>query len=281
MPEGDTIRFLATRIDRALAGHVVTRCVTRDARLSGVDFAGARLERADAYGKHLFVYFDTGEVLHSHLLMTGSFAVGRPSRLPAWKRRVELTFEHGMLTGEQVPILERIKVADVAVITSRLGPDLCGAERPDADEIAARLQHDPAQPLAGVLLDQRLVAGFGNIYANELPFLVGLNPSAPIGSIEGLRSLIEVGTGFIRYNATTGYQNTTGRKLATPDRYIYGRRGERCPICGDRVAGFSEQQSPWGRSSSWCTTCQPLTAATVDDARLRRLTALHPGARKR
>jgi endonuclease VIII len=281
MPEGDTIRFLASRINNGLSGQLVSRCVTRDPRLSGVDFSGARLDHADAYGKHLFVHFDSGDVLHAHLLMTGSFAVGRASKLPPWKRRVEMTLEHGMLTAEEVPILHRIKAADVATVTARLGPDLCGSVRPDADAVVARLQHEPKQPLAGALLDQRLVAGFGNVYANELPFLVGLSPSAPVGSIDGLRELIEVGTGLIRFNATIGYQNTTGRKLATADRYIYGRRGERCPICGDRVVGFDEQRSPWGRVSSWCTTCQPATSCAVDPARLRRLTALHPGARAR
>jgi endonuclease VIII len=279
VPEGDTIRFLATRINSALAGQMVSRCVTRDPRLVGVDFSGTRLERADAYGKHLFVHFDSGEVLHAHLLMTGSFAVGRASRLPAWKRRVELTLEHGMLTGEEVPILERIKTMGVAAITANLGPDLCGETRPDPDDIVSRLQHNPGQPLAGALLDQRLVAGFGNIYANELPYLAGVNPNTPVGAIEGLSELVAIGTGLIRYNATTGYQNTTGRRLAIADRYIYGRRGERCPICGDRVAGFNEQQSPWGRVSAWCNTCQPPSAQAVDTERLRRLTAPRGGAR--
>ena len=90
MPEGDTIRRLADKITRKLAGQRVSRSAMRDPRLAGHDLAGTTLIDADAYGKHLFVRFDDGRSLHAHLLMTGSFAVGPASTEPEWRRRVEL-----------------------------------------------------------------------------------------------------------------------------------------------------------------------------------------------
>ncbi|MEJ7799673.1 MAG: DNA-formamidopyrimidine glycosylase family protein, partial [Ilumatobacter sp.] len=80
MPEGDTLRLLATRINDRLGGGVVERSVVRDPRLVGVDLTGTTLVGANAYGKHLFIRFDDGRSLHAHLLMTGGFAVGRASR---------------------------------------------------------------------------------------------------------------------------------------------------------------------------------------------------------
>ena len=76
MPEGDTIRRLAEKITARFAGQRCVRSVTRDPRLTHVDFAGAVLTGADAVGKHLFIRFDDGRTLYAHLRLTGSFVVG-------------------------------------------------------------------------------------------------------------------------------------------------------------------------------------------------------------
>ena len=103
MPEGDTIRRLADKISRRFAGEKCLRCVTRDPRLGGVDLAGTTLIAADAIGKHLFIRFDNGNTLHSHLRMTGSWTVGPAAREPEWRRRVELWMQSGRLTGIDLP----------------------------------------------------------------------------------------------------------------------------------------------------------------------------------
>src|SRR4051794_27896229 len=112
MPEGDTIRRLADRITARFAGQRCIRCVTRDPRLSGVDFAGSVLLEADAVGKHLLIRFDDGRTLHAHLLMTGSWTVGPAATEPAWRRRIELWLEGGRLTGVDVPILGVLRTSD-------------------------------------------------------------------------------------------------------------------------------------------------------------------------
>ena len=160
---------------------------------------------ADAYGKHLFVRFDDGRTLHAHLLMTGSFEVGRASREPEWKRRVELWFEDGRLTGVVVPVLDVMPTADEHSSPTHSGPTCARpAGPPDLGEVVARIVRDGDAPLAGAMLDQRNVAGFGNVYANDLPFITGVNPYQPVGSIEGLADLVAIGTALIRVNAARG-----------------------------------------------------------------------------
>ena len=105
MPEGDTIRRLAERINRRFAGERCERSVTRDPRLVHVDFAGTVLREADAHGKHLLIRFDDGRTLFAHLRMDGSFTVGPAATESAWRRRVELWMETGRLTGIDVPVL--------------------------------------------------------------------------------------------------------------------------------------------------------------------------------
>jgi endonuclease-8 len=281
MPEGDTIRRLADKITTRFAGQRCLRCVTRDPRLVGVDFSGATLVDADAFGKHLMIRFDDGRTLHAHLLMTGSWTVGPAATEPNWRRRVELWMEDGRLTGLDVPLLGVLRTRDEDNVIGHLGPDLCGADQPDVDDITARLQRDPSAPLAGAMLDQRNVAGFGNLYAVELPFIVGVSPTQAVGTIDGLDDLVGLGAAVIRTNARRGPQNTTGRKLVTDDHWIYPKRGRPCPLCGTRLDGWPEGTSPWRRVSTWCPSCQPVEDhRAVDLTRARRLLSLHPARRE-
>jgi formamidopyrimidine-DNA glycosylase len=282
MPEGDTLRRLANRVSGAFAGETIERSAMRDPRLAGVDLAGRTLVDADAYGKHLFVRFDDARSLHAHLLMTGSFAVGRPSREPDWKRRVELWLPSGRLTGVDVPLLGMVATAAEHAITDHLGLDLCApAGAPDPDVIAARMLESPDDPLTGAMLDQRNAAGFGNVYVNDVPFIVGVSPSQPVGTIDGLPELVAIGIALIRTNAERGPQNTTGRRLATDARWVHGVGRRPCPVCGSRLHHRTATATEWGRSITWCPECQPHDEhRTVDLDRARRLIALHPAVKQ-
>lgn len=281
MPEGDTIRRLADKISRRFVGEQCVRCVTRDPRLVGVDLAGTTLVDVDAVGKHLFIRFDNGNTLHSHLLMTGSWTVGPAAGQPEWRRRIELWMTTGRLTGIDLPIVEVLPTAYEERVVGRLGPDLCGPEEPDVDEIVDRLQRAPDTALATALLDQRNVAGFGNIYAIEVPFIAGVSPNQRVGAIDGLKGLVGLGAAMIRTNAERGPQNTTGRRLNSADHWIYARRGRPCPICATTLDGWDERESPWGRVSVWCPSCQRVDGSRiVDTARIAKLLALHPARRQ-
>lgn len=282
MPEGDSLRRLADRIDTAFAGQRVERSELRDPRLAGRDLTGSTLRHADAYGKHLFVRFDDGRSLHAHLKMDGSFAIGRPSREPEWKRRVELWFPDGRLTAESVPILELVATADEHLVTDPLGPDLCRPdEPPDPSVIADRMRTSPEAPLTGSMLDQRNAAGFGNIYVTEVPFVTGVSPFQTVGSIERLDELVAIGVALIRTNARLGPQNTTGRRMQTDAHFVHGIGRRPCPVCGDRLNYRKPADTPWGRSITWCSRCQPVREhAVADSERANRLLALHPAARE-
>ena len=281
MPEGDTIRRLADKIGKRFIGERCVRCVTRDPRLGGVDLAGATITGVDAIGKHLLIRFDNGTTVHSHLLMTGSWTVGPAAREPEWRRRIELWMETGRLTGIDLPIAELIPTTNESRVIGHLGPDLCGPDEPDLDEVVTRLQRESNEPLAAALLDQRNVAGFGNIYAIEVPFICGVSPNQPVGTIDGLQHLVGAGAAVIRTNAQRGPQNTTGRRLTTADHWVYARRGRPCPICATALDGWEERVSPWGRASVWCPSCQRLDdSRVVDTARLMKLLALHPARRQ-
>ena len=263
-----------------LRGSACVRCVTRDPRLVGVDLTGAVLVGADAVGKHLLIRFDDGRTVHAHLRLDGSFVVGRRSDAQPFRRRLELSFEGGLLTAVDVPVLQVVATAGESQVVGHLGPDLCAAEPPDLDVVASRLVRQAEVPVAAALLDQRNVAGFGNVYAVEVPFIAGVSPNQPVGTIGGLVELVDVGVALIRHAMRDGPRNTTGRRLGRPEHWVYAKRDRPCPLCGTRLDGWTDLESPWRRVSVWCRQCQPLVDhRDVDTARIARLLALHPARR--
>ena len=277
MPEGDTVRRLAERIGHRFVGDACIRSIARDPRITHLDLTHRRLIEADAAGKWLLLRFDDGRTLFGHLRMDGRWDIGRRSRAPEWKRRLEVEFASGWLTAVDLPVIGVVATVDEQLVIGHLGPDLCGPTAPDVDEIVRRLVRAGAQPLAGALLDQRNVAGFGNVYAVEIPFICGVSPFQPVETIDGLDLVVRVGCALIRTNAERGPQNTTGRRLHQAHHWVYGRRRQPCPWCSTQLHGTNERDSPWQRTTTWCPSCQPITARRrVDDTRVERALALHP-----
>lgn len=278
MPEGDTIEALARRIQSRFAAQRVTRCVPRDPRLTRLDLTGTVLVESVAVGKHLLLRFDSGTTVHAHLRMDGRFDVGPESRAPEWQRRLELWFPNGRLTAVDVPILGHLATSAEDEIVGHLGPDVCGVTAPDPAAIATRLQTDPERPLAGALLDQQLVAGFGNVFAVEVPFLCGLSPFQMVGTITGLDELVRIGIALIRWSMGDNARNTTGRRMCGPSYWVYGHDGGRCPMCAAALESRAADRTSWGRNTVWCPGCQAVKTdgALADVDRARRRLALHP-----
>lgn len=277
MPEGDTIRRLADRIDQRFAGEVCTRSIARDPRITHLDLTQRRLVEADAVGKWLLLRFDDERTVFGHLRMDGRWDIGHRSRAPEWQRRLELEFTSGWLTAVDLPVIGVVATADEHSVVGHLGPDLCGPTAPDLDEIVRRLECAGTQPLAAALLDQRNVAGFGNIYAVEVPFICGVSPFQPTETVDGLELAVRAGHALISTNAQRGPQNTTGRLLHQAHHWVYGRRRQLCPWCSTKLDGTNERDSPWQRTTTWCPSCQPVTERReVDSARVERALALHP-----
>ncbi len=183
MPEGDTVWQTAKRLDTALAGKVLTRSDLRVPKYATADLTGRTVLDVTPRGKHLLTRIEGGLTLHSHLRMDGTWRVYANGRRwsgggLAHQIRVILGTADLTAVGYRLPVLELLRTPDEDRVVGHLGPDLLG---PDWNpELAlANLLADPARPLGEALLDQRNLAGIGNIYKSELCFLLGATPGSP------------------------------------------------------------------------------------------------------
>ena len=257
VPEGDTIHYAANRIRPILLGHVPDELSTPHARHAKDGWPeklkGRAVEKVDAHGKHLFLRFEGGLTLHSHLRMSGSWGthdVGAPWRRA--RRRAWLVVRRGDRVVVQFdgPVLELMTAmrarADPRV--ARLGPDII---KPDFDreEFLKRLrQDDPTRPIGDALLDQRILAGIGNLWKVEACFAQAISPWRTTQDVtdEEALAMVDWAQPYMRESARTG----------TQDRYrvIYGTFGRPCPRCGVKIA----QRGQWddNRPTYWCPGCQ-------------------------
>jgi endonuclease VIII len=277
VPEGDTIRRLADRLQDRAAGARITRSVLRHNRYATTDLAGLSIGEVDAAGKHLLMRLHDPRgrhrvTIHSHLRMHGSWSVGVPPRTPAWRRRIELWLEdRPTLVGVDLPVLDLGPPRAEPTWIGHLGPDLC-APAFDLDRAVANLLAAGDGPLGGALLDQRNLAGIGNLYAVEIPFLAGVSPWTPAGQVEGLEVLVAAARALLPVNARLGPQTTTGLPRGRT-HWVYGRRGQPCPVCGAPLQVAEERDVPWGRVTTWCPGCQG--GGPADGRRLRHLLRRH------
>lgn len=285
MPEGDTVFRAARTLHRALAGHAVTRFESVYPALTRVagdhPIAGRTIERVEAVGKHVLMWFEGDLALRSHLRMNGAWHIYRPGerwRQPARDMRILVT------TADFVAVAFRIHDADwvrgAAGVArhhalGRLGPDLLGAAAGDDapagrgfDERDAlrRLRQAGDLPIGMALLNQRLVAGIGNVYKSEVLFLCGVRPSRPTAAVadDTLREILRVARRLLRANVgassdaaiTTygGLRRTTGRSNPSERVWVYGREGRPCRQCGAPIA--MEKHGEDARVTYWCPGCQ-------------------------
>src|SRR6266705_3070052 len=180
MPEGDVVFHTARRLHEALAGRMLTRSDFRVPRLATADLTGDVVTETIPRGKHLLTRTNSGLTVHTHLKMDGSWRV-RPAaeRLRDSHRiRLLLANEEWQAVGYQLGVVELIRTSEEARVTAHLGPDLLGPDW-DRDEAVRRLAAEPDRPIGEALLDQRNLAGIGNVYKAEVLFLRGLNPWQP------------------------------------------------------------------------------------------------------
>nr|WP_294695698.1 DNA-formamidopyrimidine glycosylase family protein [uncultured Friedmanniella sp.] len=263
MPEGDSVYRVARRLEPALVGHILTRGELRVPAHATDDLAGHTVQQVATHGKHLLTRLDSGLTLHTHLRMDGSWTLTRSGRrlprnlLP--DVRVLLETAAGVTAyGISMPVVELVRTADEHDVVGHLGPDPLRSDW-DAAEAAALLASDPARPLAAALLDQRSVAGLGNLWANELCFLRGHSPWTPVGEVD-VPGLLTLAARALRHSALVpgAYQVTTGRNRRGEDHWVAGRAGRPCLRCGTtievvaEVAGDPDQRRTW-----WCPRCQP------------------------
>ena len=274
MPEGDTLFRAARTLHRALAGKVVVRFETVLPQLSRVDedapVAGRTVERVRSVGKHLLVELSGDLVLRTHMRMNGSWHVYRPGE--RWQRprssmRLVVETADFQAVAFDVPVAEfrtaRELARDPAV--AGLGPDVLGAGF-DEDEAVRRLQERGAIDIGDALLDQRALAGIGNVFKSEVCFAERVHPFTPVAALgeETLRRVVRTARRFLGMNVLessgagmvtyTGLRRTTGRGDPSASLWVYGRAGEPCRVCGERIV--VERRGPQARSTYFCPRCE-------------------------
>lgn len=253
MPEGDTVFHTAAVLGSALAGKTLTRCDIRVPRYATVDLTGQRVDEVVSRGKHLFIRTGSASI-HSHLKMDGSWRVGRR---PAGRRpvdhRVRIMLEAGPVRamGIDLGTLEVLDRRHDGDAVAQLGPDLLGDDW-DPGTAAANLIADPQRPLAAALLDQSVLAGIGNVYCNELCFVVGRLPTTPVVALADPVRLVSRAHEMLWANRLRWARCTTGDTRPGRQLWVYGRAGLPCRRCGTHV----ESDRAGERISFWCASCQ-------------------------
>jgi endonuclease-8 len=254
MPEGDTVFHTATNLRDALVGRTLTRCDIRVPRYATVDLSGHTVDEVISRGKHLFIRVGQASI-HSHLKMDGSWRVG-PKGKPqkqAHKIRIILETDEIQALGIDLGVLEVLDRDNDQDVVAHLGPDLLGDDW-DPELAAGNLTKDPDRPIAAALLDQRNLAGVGNVYANELCFVFGRLPTSPVSSLTDPLRMVNQAQKMLWANRARWERTTTGNHRRGQELWIYGRAGKPCRRCGAPIlhAESSEEE----RVTYWCPSCQ-------------------------
>ncbi|MFE6522561.1 DNA-formamidopyrimidine glycosylase family protein [Streptomyces sp. NPDC057794] len=260
MPEGDTVWQAAKRLHDALAGHVLIRSDLRVPRFATADLTGRAVLDVTPRGKHLLTRIEGGLTLHSHLRMDGSWKVyangQRWSGGPGHQIRAILGTTDRTAVGYRLPVLELLRTTDEHRAVGHLGPDLLGPDW-DPEQALANVLRDPARELGEALLDQRNLAGIGNVYKSELCFLLGVTPWLPAGELPADRAakLPPLAKKLLDANRERPIRNTTG--LRGQDLFVYGRARRPCRRCRTPIRVAEQGDGSRERPTYWCPTCQP------------------------
>jgi endonuclease VIII len=259
VPEGDTVWRTARHLDRALSGHELVETDFRVPAHATLDLSGRTVEATVSRGKHLLTRIGTDHTLHTHLKMEGSWHLYKPGsgwRRPAHEARVVLRTDEWTAVGFALGIVEVVPRAAEHTVVGHLGPDLLGPDW-DEDEALRRLLADPARPVAEAILDQRNLAGIGNLYKSELCFLAGVHPRLPVGEVSDLRRLVRRARAALDANKNRVEQSLTGDLRKGKQTWVYRREKERCRRCGTPIRTDVQGPVSQERQSYWCPTCQP------------------------
>lgn len=282
MPEGDSIFRAARTLHRALAGHEVVRFESVLPALTRVHedtpITGRTVDSVSAAGKHILMRFTGDLVLRTHMRMSGSWHIYKrrgpdesggsfePWQRPRRDMRVVIATRDVEAVGFNVPVAEFLdrRALQRQPDLRQLGPDLLGASF-DAEEAIRRFRGRSTLSIADALINQRIVAGAGNVFKSELLFLCGIDPFARVADVtdDELRALFAAGQKYLRANVQdstgtiatyTGFRRTTGKMDPSDRLYVYGRARRSCRKCGTSIR--VRAQGPDTRLTYWCPECQ-------------------------
>jgi len=269
MPEGDTLFRIATGLRPHLSGRRIVAATARRPGPRAELLVGATCESVEARGKHLLLRFDNGLVLRTHLGMHGSwhrYAPGERWQRPPARARVVLETESAVAVCFDAPTVELFdgRAESVHPALSALGPDLLSPDFEDAtaDEVLRRLRAPERAGLtiAEALLDQRAMAGVGNVYKSETLFVERVDPFARVADLDDrtLRRLVATARRLLMANTAGGPRTTlppgAGSRKPMGGLWVYDRSGRPCRRCGTPIERRSHGELD--RSTYWCPNCQ-------------------------
>jgi endonuclease-8 len=279
MPEGDTIYRTARALEKAIGGRIVTGFETGLAKLARVNddtpLVGRVVERVESRGKWCLLYFSGDLVLVTHMLMSGSWHLYRTGE--RWQQtrsrmRVLIRTAEWEAVGFNIPVAEfhSARSLERSSQVPKLGPDILAKEftvESGVARVATYAEKNPDAEIAVVLLDQRVLAGLGNVYKSEIAFAAGVNPFRAMRTIlpGEMRTLVELAQRYMKANVAEGKgdgivtylgnRRTTHSSNREERLWVYGRQGQECRRCGTTV--MTRKQGVQARSTYWCPECQP------------------------
>ncbi len=268
MPEGQVSHRNALRFDAALTGHPLVRVEAPEPRLRDQRLperlAGDVVTGAEAIGKHHLLRFGSGRVLVSHLMMSGVWRLLPSSRAPRpGGLFLALWTQYHVAALYRCPSVRLLEPGEpMPRAVTGTGPDLLGADVDPGPAAAAALGRlEPTRQVGDALMDQRVVAGIGNIYKSETCFLTGIDPWRPVGDLSDAEAAA-LGAEAARLLALGVADRGPIRTWRPPDAppwarertWVYGRRGRPCRRCGTPIR--SRGQGDANRTTYWCPTCQ-------------------------
>jgi len=263
VPEGDTVYRLVKSLRPGLVGSVLTGCSVRVPKYAEVDLTGERIDSIDSVGKHILMRVGPA-LIHSHLKMEGawhSYKRGERWRRPAHEARIVLDTVDRQAVGFALGILEILPISEEDAAVGYLGPDLLGPSW-DADEVQRRMETEGDRAIGLVLLDQRIMAGLGNVYRSEICFLKGVLPTTPTSGSGELASWIDMSRRTIVANRDRPERVFTGDTRKGRQKWVYGRSGKPCRRCGTPIRREwlgdppVPGQGAQDRVVYWCPNCQ-------------------------
>jgi endonuclease-8 len=279
MPEGDTIYRAARALQKEIGGKVVTGFDTGLAKLARIhddaSLAGRIIEKIESRGKWLLIFFSGDLILVTHMLMSGSwhlYRTGERWRMGRDRMRVVIRTADWEAVAFNVPIAEfhTARSLERSGQIPKLGPDLLSADFTVVHGTERLREYAVAHPeaeIAVVLLNQRVLAGLGNVYKSEVAFAAAVNPFRAMQTItpQEMETMVEVcqrymkanvldgsGDGIITYS---GNRRTTHASNREERLWVYGRQGKECRRCGALI--MMRKQGEQSRSTYWCPVCQP------------------------
>jgi len=292
VPEGDSAWRAAAELHQALAGQRLTASDFRVPRFATLNLTGWTVHEVVPRGKHLLMRVTgpgasaiPGEsieggagsdrpalTIHSHLKMEGAWQIYPPGgrwRKPAFTARCVLRTAVADVVGFSLGILEVVRTADEDRIVGHLGPDLLGPDW-DLAEAERRVRAAPEVAIGVALLDQRNLAGIGNIYRCEACFLSGVHPATPVSAVHNLPTLMTDAKQLLEANLGPGRRMTilnprglpVGRMAGRPGYWVYRREHRPCLKCGTpiRRGVLGQPNGEEERDIYFCPQCQPVRA---------------------